>query len=113
LLFEETVQTKSNSLFFHCSLTQIAPPKAPTVLVLSYIEDVCHIIEEGGRLSPGNVLLALDPSWLSIPKMEINSSFHHILVKKAIFFDGKNQYYLVEYTTPRIVDYFINFYSVY
>jgi hypothetical protein len=90
---------------------KVPPPKAPTVLILSYIEDVCHIIEEGGRLSPGNVLLALEPSWLVIPKIETDSPFHHILVKKAIYFDGKNQYYLVEYTTPRIVDYFINFYS--
>ncbi len=57
-------------------------------------------IEEGGRLSPGNFLLCLQPNWLEIPESEKGQTLHCLQVLKAIYFDGDQCIY-VEYDKPR------------
>lgn len=65
------------------------------------------IIREGGRQSPGDDLMVLDPSWA---KDEIlPNGLKRPWVSKAVTFDADGQAWLTEFTRPRPVSFGFNF----
>lgn len=84
----------------------------PTVAILAPASiHKLAIAQEGGRQAPGEVHLALDPSWF-IKEMRGDGSGHRLFLKKGLYFDKDGQAVVAEYKTPRPVRYFGNFYTL-
>lgn len=77
---------------------------APTISKLA-------LIREGGRLFPGNIHLAIDPSWL-IREMQPDQT-NRLFLKKGLYFNHYDCPIIAEYRHPRPVHYFANFFSPY
>ncbi|MFH1725077.1 MAG: ATP-grasp domain-containing protein [Elusimicrobiota bacterium] len=67
------------------------------------------IAREGGRQSPGDVHLALDPSWLIQESLPDGRT--RLLLTKGLYFDADGQAWVAEYKKPRPVRYFANFHT--
>lgn len=88
---------------------QPADPGRPTAVVLAPASKYkLSIVAEGGRQAPGDVFLVTDPSWLERYEVEGKG---RLKVKRGITFDAKGSPVVVDYETPREVDYFANFYT--
>jgi len=83
----------------------------PTVAVLAPASLYkLSIVREGGRQSPGDVHLALDPSWLIQEKLPDGRT--RVLLRKGLFFDAEGTPWLAEYEVPRPARYFANFFTL-
>lgn len=83
----------------------------PTVAILAPASVYkLAIVREGGRQSPGDVHLALDPSWMIQETLPDGRT--RLSLKKGLFFDADGQPWIAEYKTPRTVRYFANFYTM-
>jgi len=83
----------------------------PTVAILAPASThKLAMAAEGGRQSPGDVHLALDPSWLIQERHPDGRTT--LLLKKGLFFDEDGQPWVAEYSKPRPVRYFANFFTV-
>jgi hypothetical protein len=97
----------------HKTAVDEAPPNQdrPTVAILAPASLYkLSIAREGGRQSPGDVNLVLDPSWL-IQDVGHDGK-NRLRVTKGLVFDKDGQSTIVEYKTPREVRYFANFYTM-
>ncbi|MBI2071351.1 MAG: sigma-70 family RNA polymerase sigma factor, partial [Elusimicrobia bacterium] len=89
-----------------------ADPNRPTVAILAPASVYkLAIAQEGGRQSPGDVHLVLDPSWL-IQEKNLDNGRNRLFMTKGLIFDNKGRAVIVEYKTPRPVRYFANFYTM-
>eukprot|EP00898_Chlorokybus_atmophyticus_P003065 jgi/Chlat1/375/Chrsp10S00051 len=83
-------------------------PNTTCVVLLSEPDYRMSLALEGGRQSPGNVLVVPNPAWLHKapldPSLVQGEATHALYVKKGIWFDASGQCYLEERVT-----YFANF----
>jgi carnosine synthase len=102
-------------------------PKRPTAawLVNASIYKLA-IAREGGKRSPGDWHLALDPSWFfqvtgdgktiplefDVQGRPIGDGKTRTFLRKGLYFDEKGQSYLVEYKYPRPVRYDAQFFTM-
>jgi biotin carboxylase len=86
-----------------------ADPNRPTVAILSPGSVYkLSIAQEGGRQSPGDVHIAIDPDWII---QERFPDGYRLSLRKGLTFDENGQAVINEYETPRPIRYFANFYT--
>ncbi|MBI3550135.1 MAG: ATP-grasp domain-containing protein [Elusimicrobia bacterium] len=83
-----------------------ADPNRPTVVVMAHgSHHKFSILREGGRQAPGDVFLAIDPSWLE-QEIDPATGVATNYLKKGVTFDERGKPVLVEHATPRRIHYF-------
>ncbi|OGS00577.1 MAG: hypothetical protein A3G41_06570 [Elusimicrobia bacterium RIFCSPLOWO2_12_FULL_59_9] len=86
-------------------------PLIPTAAILSYHSIYkLSILQEGGRQSEGNVLMAMDPSWLV--QYDKPGGGKTLALKKGLYFTKEGELVLAEYKHPRPIHYFANFFTL-
>lgn len=85
-------------------------PRRPTVAVLAPASvHKLSMAREGGRQSPGDVHLVLDPSWL-VQETQPDGKARW-LMKKGLFFDAEGAPWIATYRTPRLVRFGADFFT--
>jgi carnosine synthase len=107
------VSLKENGLpsYKTAVVSQAVDDRRPTVVILSPASrHKVAIAREGGKQAPGDVHLALDASWLIQEQLPDGKT--RLLLKKGVTFDAQGQATIVEYTVPKVVHYFANFFTL-
>jgi carnosine synthase len=107
-------------------------PLRPTVAwLVNASQYKVAIAREGGRQAPGDWHMVLDASWYEheivtpqgrtvrtqgLPRDDagrlVDAPYAKLYLKKGVYFDEKGQAFLAEYTHPRAVGQFANFFTV-
>ncbi|HVE12667.1 MAG TPA: ATP-grasp domain-containing protein [Elusimicrobiota bacterium] len=86
-------------------------PDRPTVALLAPASVYkLSVAREGGRQSPGDVHLALDPSWYVQKRLPDGTT--RLLLKKGLYFDAEGRAVIAQYDYPRPAHYFANYYTL-
>ncbi|MBI4424886.1 MAG: ATP-grasp domain-containing protein [Elusimicrobia bacterium] len=89
--------------------TPVDDRRPTSVLLVNATTHKLAVAREGGRQSPGDVLLALDPSWVEKRKGPDGEELRYL--KKGVYFDAGGQAVVAEFRVPRRIRYWANFFT--
>ena len=88
-----------------------SPESRTTIVILSSPVECMAILLEGSRTCPGDMLLVMSTTWLSVEESVHGNNLRTMYVHKAITFDRGGRTYLDVFIPPRKVTYFMNFFT--
>ncbi|XP_062594790.1 carnosine synthase 1-like [Saccostrea cucullata] len=87
------------------------PASGISIVVMSSPVECMAILLEGGRQCPGDMLLVMSKSWITVVPSDFDPSMNSLFVHKAISFDTGGRTFIDVFDPPRHVTYFMNFFT--
>lgn len=82
-----------------------------SIVVLASPVECMAILLEGGRRCPGDMLLVMSKSWITMATSDIDPSMNCLYVHKGISFDTGGRTFIDVFDPPRRITYFMNFFT--
>lgn len=87
------------------------PGSGISIVILASPVECMAILLEGGRRCPGDMLLVMSKSWITVVPSDLDPSMNKLLVHKAISFESGGRSFIDVFDPPRRVTYFVNFFT--
>ncbi|XP_056016252.1 carnosine synthase 1-like isoform X1 [Ostrea edulis] len=87
------------------------PDTGISIVILSSPVECMAILLDGGRRCPGDMLLVMSKSWLTVSPSNHDPTLNTLYVHKAITFDTGGRTFIDVFDPPRRVTYFVNFFT--